>query len=86
MPSANSLQGRRTRTGSRATEGSGKSKSSAHPAEAAAAPGQGTGKGKKQPFSWIYGDDEEIAAAAEALVLPSERRTRDASAQERHNT
>jgi hypothetical protein len=27
---------------------------------------------KKQPFSWIYGDDEEIAAEAQMLLKPLE--------------
>lgn len=59
--------GHRTRIGSGVAAGSGKAK-----------PAAGDAKGKKQPFSWIYGDDEEIAAEADMMVLPSQRRTSDA--------
>ena len=35
---------------------------------------------KKQPFSWIYGDDEEIAAEAQALLTPLEHLAAEARA------
>ena len=36
--------------------------------------------GKRQPLSWIYGDDDEIAAEAAKMLQPLPRPTGDAAA------
>jgi hypothetical protein len=42
--------------------------------------GPAAAPGKKQPFSWIYGDDEEIAAEAQMLLKPLEHLAAEAKA------
>ena len=42
--------------------------------------GPAAAPGRKQPFSWIYGDDEEIAAEARALLNPLEHLAAEAKA------